>query len=418
MLSRIRIKWQSSLLLKKMLFTLGIVFIYMVGRAIPISTIPLDTEAIKNTTLKSALNNLASVTGGQLSTMTLFSLGLSPVMTSMILWRFLTVFELFKNYTNAQVYRFRMYLALFIGLIQAFGYTASLNFLEVEGSLFTGDGLLRLVTVLILIGGSFVLAWLGNMNTEKGIGGPTVIIIVNMLLSLFQSAEQLFKNGDFSMLTYWGIVILAILAINALILVTIITHRAEYRIPIRRISVSNTYTEENYIPIRLNPAGGMPFMYGMTLMMLPPLIIQGLQGLFPKEKFLETLYNQIGLSNWPGVIIYAIILYLLAIGFTYYNYDPVDITKNMRRGGDYIEHVRPGKETERFIRKRLTIFAHIGAIFICLIGVGPLFLTIGKSDMTGIALFVSNIFIITSLMISIIEQIDMLLTWKKYGKLL
>ncbi len=418
MLSRIRIKWQSSLLLKKMLFTLGIVFIYMVGRAIPISTIPLDTEAIKNTTLKSALNNLASVTGGQLSTMTLFSLGLSPVMTSMILWRFLTVFELFKNYTNAQVYRFRMYLALFIGLIQAFGYTASLNFLEVEGSLFTGDGLLRLVTVLILIGGSFVLAWLGNMNTEKGIGGPTVIIIVNMLLSLFQSAEQLFKNGDFSTLTYWGIVILAILAINALILVTIITHRAEYRIPIRRISVSNTYTEENYIPIRLNPAGGMPFMYGMTLMMLPPLIIQGLQGLFPKEKFLETLYNQIGLSNWPGVIIYAIILYLLAIGFTYYNYDPVDITKNMRRGGDYIEHVRPGKETERFIRKRLTIFAHIGAIFICLIGVGPLFLTIGKSDMTGIALFVSNIFIITSLMISIIEQIDMLLTWKKYGKLL
>lgn len=418
MLSRIRIKWQSSLLLKKMLFTLGIVFIYMVGRAIPISTIPLDTEAIKNTTLKSALNNLASVTGGQLSTMTLFSLGLSPVMTSMILWRFLTVFELFKNYTNAQVYRFRMYLALFIGLIQAFGYTASLNFFEVEGSLFTGDGLLRLVTVLILIGGSFVLAWLGNMNTEKGIGGPTVIIIVNMLLSLFQSAEQLFKNGDFSTLTYWVIVILAILAINALILVTIITHRAEYRIPIRRISVSNTYTEENYIPIRLNPAGGMPFMYGMTLMMLPPLIIQGLQGLFPKEKFLETLYNQIGLSNWHGVIIYAIILYLLAIGFTYYNYDPVDITKNMRRGGDYIEHVRPGKETERFIRKRLTIFAHIGAIFICLIGVGPLFLTIGKSDMTGIALFVSNIFIITSLMISIIEQIDMLLTWKKYGKLL
>ncbi|MCI5871517.1 MAG: accessory Sec system protein translocase subunit SecY2 [Streptococcus sp.] len=405
-------------MLKKILFSTGIIFIYMLGRSLPVVTVPINTGVARDAATANALNSLASITGGQLSSITLFSLGLSPWMTSMILWRFVTVFELFKSSTKAQSDRARLTLTFVVALIQAFGITASSTFLPVEGSLFQSPIVLRVMTMTMIISGAFALMWLGNRNAEKGLGGPTVIIIVNMILTFFSNISSFFEGKSLQSPVVWGQILIFIIAVNALILVTIFSYRGEYRIPIRRISVSNSYTDKNYIPIRVNPAGGMPFMYGMTLMMLPPVIIQGLMGLFPDNETLVLISQNIGLSTWTGALIYAIILYTLTIGFTYYNYDPVNIAKTMRQGGDYIEFVRPGKETELYLRRYLSILSQIGAIFVCVIGVVPLLFIIGQGDKTSIAMLVSNIFVVTSLMLGIVEQVNVLLTWRKYGKLL
>ncbi|MDY3823942.1 MULTISPECIES: accessory Sec system protein translocase subunit SecY2 [Streptococcus] len=418
MFRKLQIKLRSSLLLKKILFSTGIIFIYMLGRSLPVVTVPINTGVARDAATANALNSLASITGGQLSSITLFSLGLSPWMTSMILWRFVTVFELFKSSTKAQSDRARLTLTFVVALIQAFGITASSTFLPVEGSLFQSPIVLRVMTMTMIISGAFALMWLGNRNAEKGLGGPTVIIIVNMILTFFSNISSFFEGKSLQSPVVWGQILIFIIAVNALILVTIFSYRGEYRIPIRRISVSNSYTDKNYIPIRVNPAGGMPFMYGMTLMMLPPVIIQGLMGLFPDNETLVLISQNIGLSTWTGALIYAIILYTLTIGFTYYNYDPVNIAKTMRQGGDYIEFVRPGKETELYLRRYLSILSQIGAIFVCVIGVVPLLFIIGQGDKTSIAMLVSNIFVVTSLMLGIVEQVNVLLTWRKYGKLL
>lgn len=418
MFRKLQIKLRSSLLLKKILFSTGIIFIYMLGRSLPVVTVPINTGVARDAATANALNSLASITGGQLSSITLFSLGLSPWMTSMILWRFVTVFELFKSSTKAQSDRARLTLTFVVALIQAFGITASSTFLPVEGSLFQSPIVLRVMTMTMIISGAFALMWLGNRNAEKGLGGPTVIIIVNMILTFFSNISSFFEGKSLQSPIVWGQILIFIIAVNALILVTIFSYRGEYRIPIRRISVSNSYTDKNYIPIRVNPAGGMPFMYGMTLMMLPPVIIQGLMGLFPDNETLVLISQNIGLSTWTGALIYAIILYTLTIGFTYYNYDPVNIAKTMRQGGDYIEFVRPGKETELYLRRYLSILSQIGAIFVCVIGVVPLLFIIGQGDKTSIAMLVSNIFVVTSLMLGIVEQVNVLLTWRKYGKLL
>lgn len=418
MFRKLQIKLRSSLLLKKILFSTGIIFIYMLGRSLPVVTVPINTGVARDAATANALNSLASITGGQLSSITLFSLGLSPWMTSMILWRFVTVFELFKSSTKAQSDRARLTLTFVVAFIQAFGITASSTFLPVEGSLFQSPIVLRVMTMTMIISGAFALMWLGNRNAEKGLGGPTVIIIVNMILTFFSNISSFFEGKSLQSPIVWGQILIFIIAVNALILVTIFSYRGEYRIPIRRISVSNSYTDKNYIPIRVNPAGGMPFMYGMTLMMLPPVIIQGLMGLFPDNETLVLISQNIGLSTWTGALIYAIILYTLTIGFTYYNYDPVNIAKTMRQGGDYIEFVRPGKETELYLRRYLSILSQIGAIFVCVIGVVPLLFIIGQGDKTSIAMLVSNIFVVTSLMLGIVEQVNVLLTWRKYGKLL
>lgn len=130
MFRKLQIKLRSSLLLKKILFSTGIIFIYMLGRSLPVVTVPINTGVARDAATANALNSLASITGGQLSSITLFSLGLSPWMTSMILWRFVTVFELFKSSTKAQSDRARLTLTFVVALIQAFGITASSTFYQ------------------------------------------------------------------------------------------------------------------------------------------------------------------------------------------------------------------------------------------------------------------------------------------------
>ena len=169
-----------------------------------------------------------------------------------------------------------------------------------------------------------------------------------------------------------------------LVLLTVVLYRAEYRIPIRRIGINNAYNKESYLPIRVTPAGALPFMYGMTLMMLPPFILSGLLSIFPNNPTIISLVTQIGISKPLGVGIYAVILYILAIGFAYYNYDAYDIAKGMRQNGDYIDFVRPGDETRRFIQSKVNLLAQFGAWMVLLLGACPLAVVVltqqGNSD--------------------------------------
>ncbi|MBM7643486.1 accessory Sec system protein translocase subunit SecY2 [Streptococcus loxodontisalivarius] len=411
-------KLKSSKLVQRILWTLLIMFIYMLGRSIPVTTVAMDTGVLAVMKTQTLLNNMAVVTGGQLSEITLFSLGIGPWMTGMIIWRFFTVFGMFKNLTTSQLNRNRMILTFLIALIQAFGLTAGATFTAVDIFGMTSPVLARILTMIFMITGSYVLVWLGNMNSVKGLGGMMIIIIVNMILSFFNNLGQYFSDNSFT-----GVELLVQIAIFAtclilLMMVTVVTYRAEYRIPVRRLGVSNHLTKDTYLPIRVMPAGGMPFMYGMTLMMLPPIIFSSLLSFFPENQILTYLSLNTGLSTLPGVLIYAVILYFLAIGFAYYNYDSYDIAKNMRNTGDYIEHVKPGKPTQKFIQAKINIFAQIGAVFVILMGAGPLFFIVGQSGKTSIALLISNVFIVISLMLTIIEQVNTLLNWRRYKNLL
>lgn len=162
-------------------------------------------------------------------------------------------------------------------------------------------------------------------------------------------------------------------------------------------------------------------MYGMTMMILPPYIISGLLVLFPNNAFLLFLAVNIGISQLPGVLLYIALLYVLAIGFSYYNYDAYDIAKNMRNNGDYIEKIRPGEETRNYIQRKINVLAHFGACFVIIMGGLPLlFIVLQKasSENVSIALLISNVFIISSLLLGVIEQVDTLQNWKKYKNLI
>lgn len=419
MLIEIKKKWQRALILPKMVWTMAIALIYMFGRMLPITTLAGNPAALQEVTSNQLINQLASVTGANFSNITIFTLGLSPWMTSMIIWRFFTVFGILKNITTAQLHRYRMLLTMGVGAIQAFGLTSAATFTLFQEFGEAGLAWARAITIFLLITGSFVLTWLGSVNSRKGLGGMTIIILVNMILSFVENIGRYLATGFTD--NRWLNVVLFALCWFVLVLVTVIFYRAEYRIPIKRIGVNNAYNKGSYLPIRVTPAGAMPFMYGMTLMMLPPYLISGLLVLFPENPTLLFLATNIGISRLPGVFFYIILLYILAIGFSYYNYDAYEIAKSMRRNGDYIEKIRPGEVTRKYIQRKINILAQFGACFVILMGGVPLLIIVwqkGTSENVSLALLISNVFIISSLLLGVIEQVDMLQNWKKYKNLI
>lgn len=415
---KIKKKLEKSPLLKKVLWTVAVAFVYMLGRAIPIPIVQLNQSLFAANNDPRLVENFGAVTGLQLNEMTLFSIGLSPWMTAMIIWRFFTVFNLLKKLPSAKMQRYRMLLTLVVALIQAFGLSAGTQYQEIAGF---SNLSLRLMTILVLITGSFVLIWLGNLNSERGLGGMTVIILVNMILSFQSNVTQfLFGNN----LGTEGLLIAGFifcLALSVLSLLAIILYRGEYRIPIRRVGINSPYHESSYLPIRVTPAGAMPFMYGMTLMMLPPYILAGLLNFFPGNEFLVFLSTNIGISQTPGALVYIVLLYFLAIGFSYFNYDSFDIAKNMQKSGDYITGVLPGKPTRKYIQQIINRLAHFGAITVVLLGGLPLLVTTlqsGGSGEVSLALLVSNAYIIVSLLLGVVEQVNSMQSWKQYKELI
>lgn len=402
---------------KKISWAIFIVVLYLFGQSIPIFTVPLNQEVVKDIATRSLLDGLAMVSGARFSSMTLFSLGLGPWMTSMILWRAMTMFKVFgvhklpPSVSNTA----RLLLCLLVALIQTWALVGNMDFSQLGLSYLIST---RLITVLLLISGAFVVIWLGNLNAEKGVGGSSIIILSNMILALGTNI----RNFIFPTVSNWqgeffrGVIITILILI--LTMITIVLYRAEYRIPMKRINVSNSYTENTYIPIRLSPAGGMPFMYAMTLWTLPPIIIRLLLNIYPEQPFLVYWSQNTGFTTWLGAGTYVFILYILSVAFAYFNYDATEIAKNMRNNGDYIEFIRPGKDTQAFIQRKIHYLAQIGAIICCTLGGVPLLFSIGKEQSNVLTLLFGNIFIITSLMMTIKEEIGMLSIWRDYHGIL
>lgn len=421
MLSLLRRKFAHSLFVQKMLWTLLIIFVYMLGQRIPIPTVKLDSTLFQDKNVQALMQNLSALSGAQLSSLTLFSLGLGPWMTAQILLRTLTVFEVsfIKNMTQDGRNRFMMFLTLLVSLIQAFGMTVSAQYSMLSQTGFYTETVARLATISLMVAGSIILMWLGNMNAVKGIGGAIVIILTNMVMSFIANITTYITQTKWTWMSaaIQGTIFIGVLSV--LIMVAIVTYRAEYRISIKRINAPiRSRLADAYIPIRLMPSGPMPFMYGMTLMTLPPLLFGGLSGLFPKVALLKTLAVNTSIQTVYGVLSYTVILYILAVGFAYYNYDAGDIADNMRNNGDYIEGVRPGIATRKYLQKRISFFGQIGAVIVCLIGAGPMLANVLAVNQVSLALLITNVYIIASFMLGLIEQVSNMRLWKKYKQLL
>ena len=367
-------KIYSSIAVKKGLTSLFLLFIYVLGSRITLPFVDLNSrDFLGGSTAYLAFST--ALLGGNLRSLSLFSIGLSPWMSSMILWQLLS-FSKKLNISSSAVEvqdRRKMYLTLVIALIQSLALSLNLPIQPLYSSL--------LVTVLI-IAGSFFLVWLSDLNAQLGVGGSIVILLASIVLNIPQDIINTLQIVRIPM----GIMILIALSSIVLTYMMVLMYRARYRIPVHKIGLRSRFKRYSFLEIMLNPAGGMPFMYVMSFLSLPTYVFLLLQTLFPQTSVFSEMSAQYGVGKPLWIYSYITMIFLFSIVFAFVNMSGEQISERMKKSGEYIYGVYPGEETSRFINRLVLRFSIIGGIFNVLMAGTPMLFVLSDENLLRIAM--------------------------------
>lgn len=407
-----KIKGKSLSLFKKQIFiTVLILTVYALGKNIPLPFINVK-EFEKATNSFKSLALAANITGTDLSRFSLFSLGLGPWMSAMIIWQLLVLIKKlnFDKLSKKERDVYQLVIALIIAICESVGMVAiSGSGVKSKYELF--------VFVVVSTAGSFILIWLSNVNIMNGIGGTFPLIFFGMISGMkTQVRPLLFLQYDFKKWAIW-IAIIAIGLLLAIIYYSVAFERAEYRIEINRVLLSSKFGRKTYIPIKLNPGGGMAVMFDMSILMIPNYILQILHKVKPKNHLISWGANNFNLTSVWGVTFYVLILIFLAILFGFLNVDSEKIAKDLRDSGDYIEGCQPGIDTQEFLQKKIVFFSTIGAIFTVFVAGLPVYLGVVYPKYSSTVLIPGTVMISVSMFTMIIEQVRAINILHEYPKL-
>ena len=371
-------KTYSSIAVKKGLASLFLLFIYVLGSRLTLPFVDLNSrDFLGGSTAYLAFST--ALLGGNLRSLSIFSIGLSPWMSSMILWQLLS-FSKKLNITSVAVEvqdRRKMYLTLVIALIQSLALSLNLPIQHLYSSL-----LVIIMNTLLLIAGAFFLIWLSDLNARLGVGGSVVILLASIVLNIPQDVLNTLQLVRIST----GIILLIILSSIVLTYMMVLMYRARYRIPVHKIGLRSRFKRYSYFEIMLNPAGGMPFMYVMSFLSLPTYIFLLLQTLFPQTSIFYEISSEYGIGKPLWIYSYITMIFLFSIAFSFVNMSGDQISDRMKKSGEYIYGVYPGEETSRFINRLVFRFSIIGGTFNVFMAGTPMLLVLSDEKLLRIAM--------------------------------
>ena len=331
---------KDSILKYKLLYTALVLFIYLLGKNLPLYGI--DLSAYANQTLDTATLLIQAISG-DVYRRSVFALGISPYMMASILVQMVVAFRSAdakarispkkKNYIMLE-------LTLIFALFQAVLQVRNLSFAV------TGQRLMlaQAVSVVEMIAGAMIILWLSEQNKKYGVGGQTALIFVNIL----EGIVAILTKGSMESL------VIPLLISLIVIMIMVILENAEKRIPVQRISIHNIYADKNYLAIKLNPIGVMPVMFSTAFFMLPQLLVTGLAWLFPGQETIIWWQENLVLTKPLGVIVYIVILYALTIGFSRVFLNPTETTEQFLKSGDSLAGIHAGRDTKRYLSRNIT----------------------------------------------------------------
>ena len=421
---------------RRVLLTIGLIAVYRVGDYIPLPGI--DGQALRaffdrmSQQLGGTLFTVMDLfSGGGLSQMTIFALGIMPAISASIIMQLLVVVipsleQMAKEGGETgrrQINQYSRYLTVVLGVIQAFFISLwlenSRNFEGVQMVQFTGWGF-RLLTIVTLASGTAFIMWLGEQITAYGVGNGMSILITGGILSRLPTAlHHLWLLASPTSPTQRQIqpvtlVLLAVMLVAVVIAVIAIT-QAQRRIPVqyaRRIVGRKVYGgQASYIPIRVNHAGVIPIIFAQSIILFPA-TMAGFTGIRALNQFAHWLTR----GQILHTILYSALIVFFAYFYTAIAFNPVDVADNMKKFGGFIPGIRPGRPTAEFFDRLLTRITLPGAIFLAVIAVLP--------DLVGrwmkIPYLVASFFggtsllIIVGVMLDTMRQVESFLLMRNY----
>jgi len=373
----------------RVLFTLGMLAVYRVGNFIP--TPGVNSEALK-ILAEQAQNTLFGMydmfTGGSLSRVTIFALGVMPYISSSIILQLLTVVWPYLERLSKEgelgrrkITQYTRYLTLLLAMVQSLGIAIFLERqTQIAGGLplvFEPGWSFRLGCMLTLTTGTMFIMWLGEQITERGIGnGMSLIIfagiVVNFPRAVIATFDQL-QTGQIGLLTMALLVVLMVGVIAAIIYV----ERGHRRITVqyaKRVVGRRQYGgSSTHIPLKVNTGGVIPVIFASSILTFP----QTLSGMFTPGGWMDASMRQIAYGMPLYNLLYVLGIIFFAYFYTAIIFNPDDVSENMRKYGGFIPGIRPGKRTAEYIDTILARITLVGAIYLALVAILPEFLLTG-----------------------------------------
>ncbi len=418
MLETIRNAWAIKDIRRKILFTVFILIVFRIGSIIPVPFI--DVETLKTVMdANVGLTSISVLTGGALDYGAIFALSVTPYINSSIIIQLLSVAipaleRLSKEGEEGRkkIAQITRYITVALALLQStafFFYLNSngVNCINAKGGLVWLAGV---VVVLCLTAGSTLVMWLGEQIDAKGIGnGISMILFSGIIARGPDAAGVLWKNLTINPVAVAAIVVLFLLLIMFVIWMT----AAERRIPVqyaKRVVGNKMYGGQNsHIPIKVNMSGVMPVIFASSILMLPTMIM----GFMKNTE--SSMYKFLSLFSTQGVF-YAIIYFVLIIGFAYFyatiQFNPVEMTNNLRKNGGSIPGIRPGKPTTDFISKILSRITLMGAFFLSIVAILPI--AVGRIGAMNISLGGTSMLILVGVALDTVQNLESQMMMRHY----
>ncbi|GAA3612621.1 accessory Sec system protein translocase subunit SecY2 [Secundilactobacillus similis DSM 23365 = JCM 2765] len=388
-------------LIRRCMWSIFILLIVEVGRQLVIPVVDISSaEALlqKNR----ALQFFGYATGGQMSVPTLFSLGIAPYMTSKILWSVFTMVnpEGTQHLTERTSNVIQRCLTLAFALAQALQMALMIQKTVKPVTIISQfDSLL--ILVFTLTAGAMLVVWLADVNTGRGIGGAVLLIVPTVVQNLPNMLENGPNSNDHFIFTPKSTATL-IASVIVFLIVAIFIYQAELRIEVERTSIINSYGK-SYIPVRLLPGGAMPFMFSISLFVLPTYLRHEGIGSYAVTNF---IINQLfSYHTYYGIAMYSLVVCILGYGFGFVNFQPSETARHLKESGDYIYNVIPGRETEKYLTHKLLIMIFAGNCFLVAVTAIPLIIGLYVPGYGNLAFFFSGLFILVTILDNLFDQI-------------
>ena len=381
---------------RRLLFTIMILTVYMVGRSLLLYHI--DPAAYELAELDTQ-NIMISMISGDRYQYTLFALGIMPYITAtLLIWIFMAVkgAEFRARFSPQKTERYTLIFMIFIAASFAISRADELVFKESA----LDPQVLRAIAVLEMTIGAIIIYRMAFLNKERGIGGQTPLILVNVLDNLFSTIRR-FPWEEISKLLVLCLVMAGVILIMENVMI---------RIPVQRVSIHNVYAEKSYIAFKLDPIGVMPVMFAVSFFMIPQLIVRFLLILNGDNVTLKLINERMNLTNLSGAAIYLGIIFALNIIFSFIMLSPGEMAEQLQKGGDSIVGVYAGKRTKRYLRRKLLILSVFSGFVLCFLMGIPLNMSLRGEIPSDLALMPATAMILIGIICPLYQEV------KAYGK--
>ncbi len=410
---------------KRLLYTFFVILVVRFGSELPIPGVNRAYLAgvFANSSID-AFNFFDAMTGGSFSNCSVFALSITPYINASIIMQLLTIAfpkleEIQKDGEEGKkkITKITRYMTIGLALIEATAMAIGFG-----NNMIVSYTWYNVVTVVVtMVGGSAFLMWIGEQNTDKGIGnGISIILLVNILARIPDDFATLFNRFIKGQNILVGLIaaIIIVAVIVAMVMFVVLLSDGERRVPVqyaKRIQGRRTVGgQTSNIPIKVNTAGVIPVIFASSLMSFPAIIAQ----------FFNVNYNSVGgkillglqSSSWCrftkdtwyytfGLLLYVALIIAFAYFYTSITFNPVEVADNMKKQGGFVPGIRPGKPTSEYLNHILNYLVFMGAVGLTIVALIPIVVS-GVFNIGSISFGGTSIIIIVGVIMESLKQIE------------